>query len=327
MAVAFGLSMPILMKTGGQTMTFRKLFSVLLSAVFLISSMGMAAAATPETVQDKLALLEKDTYGTEQTGAVLDRLDKLEKDYDGTHRTGVSMMARVDALYDEVYTNSTKPSILAELNALEWNVSHETSMESVESRVANMEIDLAGKTSAGTYKKRIAELSKLSFGSADLPMEAVHVPANTLVKIALVTPVNTKNIKVGDTVKYKVAADVIVDNKLVFAKGLPGEGVVTKAKPARNFGRNAEVEIDFKQTKAIDGTEVDTFIGEEAKKEMKQLAMAAGASLAGIVILGPIGVIAGAFVNGKNIDLPAGTEVFVQTKADATLYGVVTQAK
>ena len=60
---------------------------------------------------------------------------------------------------------------------------------------------------------------------------------------------------------------------------------------------------------------------------MKQLAMAAGASLAGIVILGPIGVIAGAFVNGKNIDLPAGTEVFVQTKADATLYGVVTQAK
>lgn len=305
-------------------MTLRNFFSVLLCAVLLVSSMGISAAATPDTVQDRLELIEKDTYGTPQTGALLDRIAKLETDYDGAHRTG-SLMARVNALYDEVYTNSTKPSILAELNALEWNVSHEVSMESVENRVANMEIDLAGKTSEGTYEKRIAALSQISFGSAELPMGAVSVPAGTLIKVALVTPVSTKNIKVGDTVRYKVAEDVIVDGSLVFAKGLPGEGVVTKAKPARNFGRNAQVEVDFKQTKAIDGTEVDTFVGEKAKKEMKQLAMAAGASLAGIVVLGPIGVIAGAFVNGKNIELPAGTEVYIQTKAERTLYGVQTQ--
>ena len=57
---------------------------------------------------------------------------------------------------------------------------------------------------------------------------------------------------------------------------------------------------------------------------MKQYAMAAGASLAGIIILGPIGIIGGAFVKGKDIDLPAGTEMFIQTKADASLYGVTT---
>ena len=44
-----------------------------------------------------------------------------------------------------------------------------------------------------------------------------------------------------------------------------------------------------------------------------------------MVILGPIGVIAGAFVHGKNIELPEGTEVYVQTKAETTLYGVQTQ--
>ena len=74
-------------------MKFRKLFSVLLSAVFLVSSMGITAAATPETVQDKLGAIERDTYGTVQTGALVDRINKLEKDYDGTHRSG-SMMAR-----------------------------------------------------------------------------------------------------------------------------------------------------------------------------------------------------------------------------------------
>ena len=158
-------------------------------------------------------------------------------------------------------------------------------------------------------------------------MEQVSVPKNTLIKVALVDPVNTKNLKKGDAIRYKVAADVIVDGKLIFAKGEPGDGVVTKVKQARNFGRNAQLEIDYKQTKAIDGTYVTTFMGEEAKQEIKNMAMAAGASVAGMVLLGPIGVIGGAFVNGKNIDLPAGTEFYIQTKDAVNLFGVATTAE
>lgn len=303
-------------------MLAKKIVSVLLTAILLITTMGVAAAEVPETVEGKLTAVEKDTYGSEQTGALMDRLNKLEKDYDGTHRTG-SMSARIDAIYDEVYTNSSTPSVLAKLNAIEWNVSHEVSMKPVDTRIVALEMKLSGKTSEGTYKERLAALGKLAFGTNDVPMALVTVPANTLIKIALVTPVNSKNIKVGDEIDYKVAQDVLVDGNLVFAKGLPGEGVVTKVKHRKNFGRNAEVDVDFKQTKSIDGTYVDTFVGDEAKKEMKNLAMAAGASLAGMVILGPVGIIAGAFVNGKDIDLPAGTEVYIQTKADTQVYGVV----
>ena len=76
--------------------------------------------------------------------------------------------------------------------------------------------------------------------------------------------------------------------------------------------------------RAIDGTNVDTFLGKESKEKMESMAMAAGASLAGIVLLGPIGIVAGAFVYGKNIDLPAGTELYIQTKAENTLYGIQT---
>ncbi|MBO5651280.1 MAG: hypothetical protein J6O13_04990 [Selenomonas sp.] len=307
-------------------MKFRKVCALFLTVMLLVSSVGMASAATPETVQAKLAAVEKDTYGTEQTGALLDRINKLEKDYDGSHRTG-SMMARVDAIYDEIYTNGSKPSVLAQLNAIEWNIDHEVSMNSVEKRVADMEMTINGQTNEGTYKKRIQDLAAASFGTTDLPMVQINVPKNTLIKVALVDPVNTKNLKKGDAIRYKVAADVIVDGKLVFAKGEPGDGVVTKVKQARNFGRNAELEIDYKQTKSIDGTYVATFMGEEAKQEMKNLAMAAGASLAGIVILGPIGVIGGAFVKGKNIDLPEGTEFYIQTKDNTTMYGVATTAE
>lgn len=301
----------------------KKIISLLLTAALLVTTMGLAAAAVPETVQDKLALLEEDTYGSEQTGAVMDRLNKLEKDYNGEHRSG-SLMSRVDALYAEVYQNGSGPSVLAKLNAIEWNLGHEVSMKPVESRLSDMELGLLGKTEEGTFKARIQSLAQASFGAEELPLERVSVPANTLIKIATVDAVNSKNLKVGDTVRYQVAEDVIVDGNLIFAKGEPGEGTVKKVKQAKNFGRNAEVEIDFHTTKSIDGTEVDTYVGEESKKEMKQLAMAAGASLAGMLILGPIGIIGGAFVKGKNIDLPAGTELYIQTENEESLYGVAT---
>ena len=57
---------------------------------------------------------------------------------------------------------------------------------------------------------------------------------------------------------------------------------------------------------------------------MESMAMAAGASLAGMVLLGPIGIIGGVFIKGKNINLPAGTELYIQTKNETSLYGLST---
>ena len=296
----------------------------MLTFVLVLTSVGTAfAAEPPNAVQSKLALIEQDTYGKEQTGALIDRINRLERDYDGKHRSG-SLMARIDALYEEIYTTGTVPSVLMDLNAIEWNISHETSMRSVQERIGEMEMSLLGKTEDGTFKKRISALSTASFGTKDIPVVPVTVPANTLIKVSLVTPVNAKNLKVGDTIEYQVADDVFVNDALVFTKGSRGEGTVTKVRQSRNFGRNAQVEIDFNNTKALDGTYVTTYIGEEAKKEMQHLAMAAGASLAGMAVLGPIGIVAGAFVRGKNVDLPAGTEFYIQTKGETTLYGVQT---
>ena len=302
----------------------QKICALVLTLVLALTSFGTALAAEPpNAVQSKLALIEQDTYGQEQTGALIDRINRLERDYDGKHRSG-SLMARIDAIYDEVYTNSTTPSVLMNLNAIEWNINHETSLRPVQERVSEMEVALLGKTSEGTFQKRISALSEASFGMKEIPVTPVSVPANTLVKVALVTPVNAKNLKVGDIIEYQVADDVFVGDVIVFTKGSRGEGTVTKVKQAKNFGRNAAVDIDFKDTKALDGTYVTTYIGEEAKKEMQHLAMAAGASLAGIAVLGPLGVVAGAFVHGKNIDLPVGTELYIQTQSTSTVYGVQT---
>ena len=301
----------------------RKLFSVVLSAVFLFSSMCTAFAEVPNTAEDKLAAVEKILYGGVQTGAMAERIKRVESEYSGVN-TKTSMMNRVQYLYTYTFDNSSAPSLITQMNALEWAISHKISNESMQSRVAEMENSINGTVSNGSMHERIQSLSEFAFGSQQIPLGQVIVPANTLVKIALITPVQSKNIKVGDVINYQVAEDVIEDGMLLFTKGEPGEGVVTKVKQASNFGRNGAVEIDFKTTTAVDGSTVNTLLGQESKEKMENMAMAAGASLAGMLILGPIGIIGGAFVHGKNVDLPEGTELYIQTAEETTVYGIPT---
>lgn len=301
----------------------KKVFSLVMCAVFMFTMTATAFADVANTAEDKLGAVETTLYGTAQTGALVERINKLEKDFEGTH-TGGSMMERINALYDATYDNSSSPSLVTRMNALEWAISHKVSMECMQQRVTNMEISVNGKTSSGTFKSRVEGLSQFAFGSKTIPLVQTNVPANTLAKIALVDRVNAKKLKAGDVIRIQAAEDVVEDGMLLFTKGAAGEAVVTKVSQAKNFGRNAEIEMDFKYLTSVDGRQMDIILGEESKKSMEQLGMAAGASLAGILVLGPIGIIGGAFVNGKNIDLPEGTELYIQTLNDEVIYAIPT---
>ena len=300
----------------------RKLMGVLLAAVMLLETMGLAMAAGPETMADKLAAVERTAYGEPQTGALLDRVNKLEKDFAGEHAPNESVMQRVDSLYATMFKNDNGPSLVTRMNAIEWGITQKVSMDSIQKRVSDMEIAMTGTPSEGTYRARIDTLAGYAFGSKEVPLEQTQVPANTLVKASLVTPVNAKNLKVGDRIEIKSEEDVIENGRLLFAKGAPGYGEVTKVKQAGNFGRDAEVQIDFKALRTVDGTDAPMVLGEAAKEKMQSMAFAAGASIAGIALLGPIGIIGGAFVKGKNVNLPEGTELYIQTAETMTMYGL-----
>ncbi len=288
----------------------KKLFRIMLCAVFLVTMTGTAFAEVANTADDKIAAIEVTLYGAAQTGPLAERLNKLEKDFEGTH-TGGSLMDRINALYDATYDNSAGPSLITQMNALEWAISHKVSMECMQQRVNNMEMSVNGKTATGTFKSRVDALSQFAFGSKEIPLAQTAVPANTLAKVALVDRLNAKNLKKGDVIRLQAAEDVVENGMLLFTKGAAGEGVITKVSQAKNFGRNAEVEIDFKYLTAVDGRQLSMVLGEESQKSMEQMGMAAGASLAGILVLGPIGIIGGAFVQGQNIDLTEGTEVYI----------------
>ena len=184
-------------------MVLKKIIATMLSLVFMLTSVGTAMAAETtdsSTIQGKLTSVENVMYGAQQTGALMDRVNRLEKDYMGTH-PATSMVDRIDSLYTTMFDNTSQPSVLTQMNAVEWAITHNVSMASVKDRIANMEVTIEGSPKEGTYKSRIATLGGFAFGGSTIPLSHIMVPANTLIKISLVTPVNTKNLKVGDKVE------------------------------------------------------------------------------------------------------------------------------
>ena len=57
--------------------------------------------------------------------------------------------------------------------------------------------------------------------------------------------------------------------------------------------------------------------------KVKRLRIKPGASVAGAVLLGPVGLVGGAFIKGKNIEYPAGATVYVQPQDSVTIQGLV----
>ena len=300
-------------------MSLKKIFCGALAASMIFSASVLAA---PEySANDKLAKIEIDTYGSEQSGALLDRISRLEKSYSGQNMGG-NMNYRIDAIYNELYENKTNPGVLAKVNALEWNIDHEVQTGGVDSRLIKLENKILGKSGEGNFNDRIRALAKASYGEEILPITLTPVPANTLIKVVTTIPVGSKTLQEGDTIPIAVAEDVFVDGNLVFAKGLTGEGTVTSIRRARNIFANGKIEADFHTLKAIDGQDVKTFTGVEAIDTMKANSMARGLSLLGQTFSGKNKDLDSVMVHGKNIDLPAGVELYLQIKMPIVVYGV-----
>ncbi|MBO4779666.1 MAG: hypothetical protein J5497_03415, partial [Selenomonadaceae bacterium] len=94
-------------------MSWKKFLSGVLAASIIFSALTFCSAAG-ESANAKLAKIEIDTYGTEQSGALLDRISTLEKSFSGQNMEG-NMNARIEAIYDLLYDNSAEPAIMAKI--------------------------------------------------------------------------------------------------------------------------------------------------------------------------------------------------------------------
>ncbi|MGE5553662.1 MAG: hypothetical protein ACM3XZ_07040 [Betaproteobacteria bacterium] len=266
-----------------------------------------------------LASLERATYGQEGAGSILQRLEQLETDILGGKQEG-AIIARLERL--NTVLRGPGESLYFRLSALEWYLTRTVSREPLAVRLAQMEQLMSGQAGSGPLGPRLAQLAALAWPDGRAGGGPVQLEKGTPIKIKLGTELNSQTSKVGDKVKFQVAQDVKVEGKLIFPAGTPGEGRVTEVISAGNLGRDGRVLVDFGTLVAIDGQALPVAVDEQATEMNKSLQFAAGASMAGVLLLGPVGLVGGYFVRGKDVVIPIGTEFFVSLSASAAATGL-----
>lgn len=278
--------------------------------------------AAPDTVLEKTEALESTVYGKVQVGALTDRVHQLQDTIYGTKQQG-SITGQVEALFKAVESQNAKVTLHQEVNALEWMYYDEVHSGSLVERIGEMERSVNGLESKGSLQSRVQKLKQAIFGTqVGLRTKQGTIGADQVFSLELTEPITSqKNLK-DDVVHVKVAEDIMDGETLLIPKGTVGTGHITEITKARSFGRNAKLNIVFDKLQGIDGTVFTAIQGEEAKSKTKEEYKAAGASVAGAVLLGPVGLVGGFFVKGKSIDLPVGTLVYVQPESTVTISGV-----
>lgn len=302
----------------------RSRWVILFLTVFLFVNFSVAFSQEKvvSPLVEELEKMERILYGVPQSGGVLTRIEQIERDLIGDTLSG-TLAERVDTLKRFILTGTPEePSLEFKIKAVRLTLNAKPS----ESGILTAELDelerlVFGVTSDQPIGVRVDHLYRTCVDINKIKAFTVTVPAGTLVKISIDTELHSERNNKGDAVPFTVVEDVKVEDILVIPAGTKGVGTITKLKRRGSFGKPGLLEIDFGEVPAIDGTMISLTMGEKAIQENKSVAYAVGASIAGLAVFGPIGAVAGIFVQGEPAKVEAGTELFVEVAEEAKVSG------
>lgn len=297
----------------------------ILAAGISLLCLAPVFAEEPATLSDRIDRVDEVIYGSAQSGSLISRVDNADNLIYGNGNSSASGLDnRITNLYTDVVKsdNDAQPSIATRVNAMEYYLTDEIKSDSLKTRMGDLETKVYGVEKKGAIDQRLANLEKSVYGDQHYEMKTVELPADTVFKISLNDDVSSKTNQVGDPVTFTVQEDVSVGNVLVLPKGAQGSGVVTKVSRPKSFGRSGALDISFDQVFSVDDEVIPTVLGPEAKEKLKMEAAAVGASTIGALALGPIGLVGGFFVKGKDVSLPAGSTLYIETQEAVTTKGL-----
>lgn len=275
-----------------------------------------AAMGPPGLVQ-----VEEILYGKAQEGALIPRLERVERDVLGQPQREGAVLVRLQRMVDLLTGARGEVSLKLKLNAIEWALSQKINEgPAISRRLEQMEMAVYGQAQSGAgLAERLDNLTELMWPGGRIYVDKAVLPAGTLVRIELLTELDSERNKAGDVVRYRVVDDVVIDQKVVIPAGALGSGEIISVNSAGRLGQDGLVQVDFGTVSAMDGTPVALHVAERATEQNKSLELAAGASLAGVVLLGPVGLAAGYFVRGKPHVVPVGTSFYAEVAREATV--------
>lgn len=147
----------------------------------------------------------------------------------------------------------------------------------------------------------------------------ITVPKGTDVVLAFDQSLSSKHAKVGDQVKLHVANDVMVGGKPVIHAGTPVNGVITKVEKRKRFGINAKMLISLDPVHSAGGKMISLEPKGKGHAVGEKTGEAAAASGGGAFVLGPVGLVGGYFVVGKNVEVKPGDHLVSEVASDTVV--------
>lgn len=287
----------------------------------LLAGATVFAASEPINVLEKTEVMEQSIYGKVQEGAIVDRVNQIDLTVNGSERGG-NLNEQVERLYSEVVHSVSQASLEAQVDAIEWSYEGKVVSGPLLERVSTVERSINGRESTDPLQTRVTSLRSSVIGAdKQVIMQPANIPETIVFKVTIDEPLTSKTAKVGDVFTFTVAEDIISGNLLVVPEGTKGRGTVTEVKKGRSFGRSGSLNVAFHDIETIGNIYFDATQGPEAQERAKSEIAAAGASVAGIALLGPVGAIGGFFIKGKDVQYDAGQAFYVQPTTEVISTG------
>ncbi len=287
-----------------------KIMRIFLLIAF-VSLIPLRASATEDAPAfQRLDDMENRVYGEVRPGGLISRLSDLEKTLFGRELPG-TVAERQTALVNFVENGSeAQPSLFFKLAVAEWITEQNTNpYRPIISRITSLERKLEGESmTEGPIAMRLERLLGILV-TEPIRWESATLPKGTVVRVALSETLSPSSVSVGDKVKGALTEDMVVGTYLIAPKGSSVEGTVSQVSKPRSFGRPGEVSFAFDSLLPPSLVAIPLSVSDvsvkAAEAEKAQIA-AAGGSLVGAILLGPVGLAGGFLVRGDVKEIPAG---------------------
>jgi len=281
----------------------------------LFASIAYSADNTSSTIV-QMDKAEAIIYGEVKRGGLIERLNDMETALFGRSLPG-SISERQMQLLNFIQTGSAElPSLLFKLGVAEWAVSQTTQpFIPALGRIQKLEQNIDGTVHEGrpigTRTERILSILLTN------PVTQIEVLVSTdkAIRGRFLESAGPGFSRKGDSIKIELAEDFIEDDNLIAPKGSQIVAEVAEVIRPGAFGRPGRVRFELKYLQILGPEELKVKFADPRKISgggEKNVAAAAGASMVGAVLLGPLGLATGLLIRGDSLEVGAGTEFYLQ---------------
>jgi hypothetical protein len=133
--------------------------------------------------------------------------------------------------------------------------------------------------------------------------DTISVPGGTDVAIHVATTISSSTAKAGETFGIVASEPAVADGVVFVEKGATGKGKIVSVSPAGKSGRQGTLSVQFLTIYGIDGVPIALSSIDRTRTGTNKTGTSNAANVAGVVLLGPVGLFSHNFVKGKDIVL------------------------